>query len=340
MSQIRSGWHRVVLLTLIAVAILATAVLGLRSYRSFLLLQSAHEVGEPEVGDLRPWMTLRYVASTYGAPEALLIERLELPTQTDPETSLRSIAEGQGLPPFQYVQRVQRAVAYVERKPSLNEEQEGGWLEALGDRLLTAVLIYGYPVLGLILMLGAIGLPVPTGLSTAVAGSLAARGSMSWGWASAVVVLASVIGDLVGYGVGRVLSTPVLERHGRWIGYTVARQERVQRMFRRWGGATVFLSRTLASHLSSVVNLLAGASRYRQTRFLVLTLLGRFAWTSAYLGLGWAVGSNLTAASDFLKHLGGFLVSFTVLLALGVLLYSGNAPADRYRETSEPFSET
>ncbi len=74
--------------------------------------------------------------------------------------------------------------------------------------------MYSYPVLGLTLLLGAIGLPVPTGLATAVAGSLAARGSLSWAWAAALGVIASVLGDAVGYGLGRVLGRRFLVSEG------------------------------------------------------------------------------------------------------------------------------
>lgn len=78
----------------------------------------------------------------------------------------------------------------------------------------------------------------------------------------------------------------------------------------------MLLSRTLISHLSAVLNLLAGASRYRLAAFLVFTVVGRILWTSAYLGLGYAVGASLEAAAGFLADLSLLLVSLAVLLAL------------------------
>ena len=41
--------------------------------------------------------------------------------------------------------------------------------------MLAAVLIYGYSALGLTILLGSIGLPVPDGFATTVAGSLAGK---------------------------------------------------------------------------------------------------------------------------------------------------------------------
>ena len=310
---------RWVLLVLSVIATLAAVAFGLRSYGSFLILRSAVGVGAPQVSRIRPWMTLRYVAGTYQVPETALVAQLGLAADTELDTSLRSLAEREKQSVFQYVQRVQGAVV---RSPTATADREAdgtSWLSAVGDEFLAALLAYGYPVLALTLLLGAIGLPVPTGLSAAVAGSLAAQGSMSWAWAGAVAVTASVLGDAIGYGLGRVLSRQFLERHGRWLGYTAARRARVESHFTRWGGVGVLLSRTLASHLSAVLNLLAGASRYRPHAFLVYTVIGRMLWTTAYLGMGYGVGAHLEAAAGFLTNLSIFLVSLAVLVALGLV---------------------
>jgi membrane protein DedA with SNARE-associated domain len=314
-----------VLLAALVVAGLATVVFGLRSYHSFLLLRSAYELGAPKVGTIRPWMTLQYVASTYRAPRASLSERLGPLPNIDTKTSLRSLADREGVSPFVYVQRVQRAL--VETVPSTatnGETTTGPWISSIGEELLAAVLAYGYPALGLMLLLGAIGLPLPTGLSTVVAGALSAEGKISWALAALIALTASVVGDAVGFALGRLLSREFLERRARWLGYSAARHARVEALFNRWGGFGVLLSRTLVSHLSSVVNLFAGASRYRLDRFLALAVIGRLLWTSAYLGLGYAVGTDLEAASSFLANLSLLLVSLAILTGT-VLVTAGRA---------------
>jgi membrane protein DedA with SNARE-associated domain len=311
------------ILALCLIATLTTAVFGLRSYHSLLLLRSAYAAGTPEVSSIRPWMTLRYVAGTYRVPETILIARLGLSAETEPDTSLRLLAQREERSPFEYAQRVQQAVVEVAPRGSADRSGHGtSWLAAFGDEFLAALLVYGYPILGLTLLLGAIGLPVPTGLSAALAGSLAARGNMSWEWAATMAVTASVLGDAAGYGLGRALSQQFLERHGRWLGYSPARREHVALLFDRWGGLGVLLSRTLVSHLSAVLNVLAGASRYRLSAFLTFTVVGRILWTSAYLGLGYAVGASLEAAAGFLANLSIFLVSLAVLTASGAIAFA------------------
>jgi membrane protein DedA with SNARE-associated domain len=300
-------------------AILPTVLFGLRTYNSLLLLRSAHEAGAPLTSSIRPWMTLQYVATRYRIPAISIIARLGLAPETEPNVSLRSLAESGGQSPFEFVRRVQHAVADIAPPEASHQQgEQAGWFALMNDKLLAAVLVYGYPVMALILLFGAVGMPVPTGLSVAVAGSLAALGYMNWLWATVIAVGASIVGDVVGYGLGRLLGRHFLERHGRWLGYTLRRQARVQALFDQWGAWTIVVTRTMASHLSSVVSLLAGLARYRLSVFLVFDTLGRMIWTSAYLALGYVIGGNLEAATEFLTNLSILLLSVTLLLGAGV----------------------
>jgi membrane protein DedA with SNARE-associated domain len=308
------------LVALLVAASVGSVVFGFRSYHSFMLLRSAYALGAPKVSTIRPWMTLGYIAAAYRVQGASLTDRLGLPPDTEPDTSLRAIAARESIAPVDYVQRVQRAL--VESVPATSGETEAAnatWVGAMGQELLAALLVYGYPVLGLTLLLGAIGLPLPTGLSTVVAGSLAAEGTLSLAWLGAIALTASVVGDAVGYALGRLVSQEFLERRARWLGYTAARRARVESLFDRWGGLSVILSRTLVSHLSSAISVLAGAGRYRLDRFLLLALLGRLIWTSAYLSLGYAAGADLEAASGFLANISFLLVFLALLIGSGLV---------------------
>lgn len=306
--------HRLVL-PLLLLSVLFSVFFAMRSYGSFRFLQSAITIGKPEVSSIRPWMTLDYIATGYRTPLLPLIERLGLPSDTPPTESLKTIAQRGGVTPFDFAQQVQQAVG--ESAPPAASAGDADATSDWTDRALSALLAYGYPALAAILLFGAIGLPVPTGFATVLAGSLAALGSMQWTWAAVVAVAASVCGDAVGYAIGRLVSDGFLSQHGRWIGYTPPRKAAVQNLFRRWGAMTVLLSRTLVSHLSSVVSLLAGVTHYRIASFLAVAFAGRLIWTSAYLGLGYAIGSHLDAANDFMRNLTGLLLSLAVLLTLG-----------------------
>jgi membrane protein DedA with SNARE-associated domain len=180
-------------------------------------------------------------------------------------------------------------------------------------------MVYGYAGLGTTVLLGAMGLPLPNGLATTVAGALAAQGRITLILAATVTVVASVLADIVDYVLGKLLGWTVLERHGRWFGFTPARHARAERLFEQWGLLTVFITRTFVSYLSTIVSVLAGAGHFGLPKFLAIATAGRVMWASAYLGLGYVIGGDLEAAAGFLANLSGLLISMTLLVAFGLI---------------------
>lgn len=301
-----------------------TAFFALRSYGSFRLLRSAYEAGAPKTSSIRAWMTVGYIAGVYHIPAAELRDQLKIPSNSGEDTTLRSAAEQSGVSPYQYVARAQRIVAAQGSNGAAGGASESsGWLGALGDQALSALLVYGYPALGLSVLLGAIGLPLPQGLATIVAGSLASEGRFNWIVAGSITVVASVLGDAVDYGCGVLLGRELLQRYGRWLGFSNERQDRVRSLFDKWGLGMVLVTRTFVSYLSSSASLLAGVSHYRLSKFLGVTVVGRVVWTAAYLGLGYVIGTDLESATAFLTNLSG-LIFFALALFLSGVLATGH----------------
>ena len=117
MSRARFYWQRRVLFLFFGIVALAVATFGLRTYRSFLLLYSAYELGVPDASSVRPWMTMDYVTRAYGLPELALAERLGLPLGIDPSSTLKSLAQKQGVSPFQYLRQIQEAISQLHPSP-------------------------------------------------------------------------------------------------------------------------------------------------------------------------------------------------------------------------------
>jgi hypothetical protein len=158
------GYVRLALVLFVLIAF-PTLWFGLRTYGSFLLLRSAYEAGAPTTSSIRPWMTLNYVAVAYRTPVALLTERLGLPSETDTNSTIKTIAEQKGQSPYPFIQHVQRAVADVASNGNSNDTTDKpGLFGLVGDEFLSAVLTYGYPALGLTLCWARSAFPFPTGL--------------------------------------------------------------------------------------------------------------------------------------------------------------------------------
>ena len=184
----------------------------------------------------------------------------------------------------------------------------------------------GYPVLAIILFTGAFGLPLPSGLATGIAGSMVARGELSWAAAILVATIASVLGDVAGYGVGRAVGVRMTEGVGRWIGLSATRMSRAEGLFSRWGMLSLLLSRTIFSGLSAPINLVAGVTHYGLGRFLVYDLGGRLIWAFGYLALGYTFEWYAGLLIDLIDGIWGLAGSIVVAAVAGYLLYRSRQP--------------
>jgi membrane protein DedA with SNARE-associated domain len=302
----RRPWISALLAAALAAAVAGSAFYGQRTYRTFLLLQSAQALGVAEVSSIRGWMTLDYLAGSYDLDASRLRSALGLTPDVPGTTTLRMLAGQRGAAVFDTVGEVQKTVALLigrDTAPAAPQE-ETGWFDSLTQAVMAGVLAYGYPALLVAVFLGSLGLPVPAGAVTAFAGSLAASGQVAGLMAFAIAMLGSLIGDAVAYAIGRAVSPAWLMRRGGFLGYTEANRVRALALFERWGSATVVIGMSVVSHFSSVVGLLAGLSHWSLARYLAAAIAGRLVWTLGYFGLGYAAGSNFAAASGFLFNLG------------------------------------
>ena len=65
-------------------------------YRTWEVARSAGAAGAPDTAGIRAWMTIGYVAATYGVPSAALAERLGVPVELADRVTLRGLARQRG----------------------------------------------------------------------------------------------------------------------------------------------------------------------------------------------------------------------------------------------------
>lgn len=97
---------------MVVVALAAGTFFGFRTYRTYVLLQSATQTGVSSTSGIRPWMTLGYVAETYGIAYITLAGRLQLSPDTDPKRTLKDLGDDKSLTRIEFAQRVQRRGGY------------------------------------------------------------------------------------------------------------------------------------------------------------------------------------------------------------------------------------
>jgi membrane protein DedA with SNARE-associated domain len=162
-----------------------------------------------------------------------------------------------------------------------------------------------------------LGLLVPGESLVVFSGFLAAQGVLAAGDLIVVVAAGAILGDSIGYELGRRLGRPWLSRYGRWIGLRAPELERVDSFFARHGGKAVFLGRFLGV-LRALAPFVAGASRLRYHQFLPYNILGGILWALSRIALGYCCGASWQAAERGIGMVSA-MVGGAVLLAVALL---------------------
>lgn len=183
----------------------------------------------------------------------------------------------------------------------------------LTELFLTGMLTYGPLALGLALLLGALGIPVPGTLFVLAAGAFVRQGILDLFTASGFGLLGAVVGDSASYAIGYFAKGWVERRFGQSAAWQKARNT-----FERRGGLAIYLTRFLLTPLALPTNLIAGGSGYSFGRFLAYDVAGELTWIVLYGGLGYAFGSQWELINQFISDFSGLLVG---VVALGAGIY-------------------
>ncbi len=129
----------------------------------------------------------------------------------------------------------------------------------------------------------------------------------------------AVMGDNLGYAVGRLLDRELVARWGARVGLTERRQQLIQRFFERRGPLAVVVARFIAL-LRTFGALLAGVGEMPYRLFLPFNILGGAAWATAYGLLGFELGHAYQQASGAVGAATlGLAVAAAVLILGGVV---------------------
>ncbi|WP_420327604.1 DedA family protein [Mameliella sp.] len=179
-----------------------------------------------------------------------------------------------------------------------------------------------------------LAVPVPTSLVMLAAGAFAAAGDLVlwqvWlsGWGAALV------GDNTGFQIGRWGGRRFLG----WVAERTGREKLIARgeaVVEARGGIGVFLSTWLLAPLGPWVNLIAGTLGLSRWRFALWDMAGETIWVTAYVGLGFAFGSQIDRVAEVVSNWGGLVSALAAAaafaLALGIKLRRRRAGTRRAR---------
>jgi membrane-associated protein len=160
-----------------------------------------------------------------------------------------------------------------------------------------------------------VGFVLPGETAVILGGVLASTGRLSLTGLLVLVVVAAIVGDSVGYEVGRragprILQSRPLRRHKE-------RLDSARGFLRRRGGMAVFLGRFTA-FLRAVLPALAGLSQMPYRRFLAYNAAGGLVWGVGVALLGFFAGASYKKVESALGTGSAVLLVLVVLTALVV----------------------
>jgi membrane protein DedA with SNARE-associated domain len=204
-------------------------------------------------------------------------------------------------------------------------------LAFLGNQLHHWIDNYGYEAIFALVGLESVGVPLPgeTALITAALYA-ATTGRLQITAVIVVAAVAAIVGDNIGFVLGRWGGYRILRRYGRYVRFDERRLKIGRYIFRRHGGKVVFFGRFVAV-LRTYAAFLAGTNKMSWPRFLAFNAAGGITWATT-------IGLAYYYIGDTVKHVSGplniVLAIVAALLVVGFLLYLRRAE-DRYAARAE-----
>jgi membrane protein DedA with SNARE-associated domain len=151
----------------------------------------------------------------------------------------------------------------------------------------------GYGAVMLAVGIESMGIPFP-GETTLIAAAAYAGSThkLNIVFVVAAAAAGAIIGDNIGFWIGREIGLRLLIRYGKYIRMTERRIKLGQYLFQRYGGTVVFFGRFVAV-LRALAAFLAGTNRMTWPRFLVFNAAGGIVWAGVYGFGAYALGTQI-----------------------------------------------
>jgi membrane protein DedA with SNARE-associated domain len=175
-----------------------------------------------------------------------------------------------------------------------------------------------------------VGFVLPGETAVVLGGVLASEHHVSLWWICTLVVLCAIVGDSVGYEVGRRFG-PVLLSHRPLKGHPGV--ERTRDFLQRRGAYAVFIGR-FAAVFRALVPGVAGASEVRYRTFLAANAAGGLIWGVAYTLAGYAVGKSYQKVLTW-----GGRTSAAIIVVVVVAVVAALVVRRRHRHVADSLRE-
>ena len=177
---------------------------------------------------------------------------------------------------------------------------------------------YGYLAVGGLVTLEDFGIPVPGETVLVAAAVYAGAGRLSIVAVGIVAVAAAVIGDNIGYAIGRFGGRALVLRYGRFVLVTEERLARAEAFFGRYGGPIVVVARFVEG-LRQLNGIIAGIAEMPWPRFLVFNAIGAALWVGVWTSVGYLAGDHIQVIYAIISRYSLYALIVVVLLVVALI---------------------
>jgi membrane protein DedA with SNARE-associated domain len=201
-----------------------------------------------------------------------------------------------------------------------------------------AIAHYGYFAVVLGILLEDFGLPTP-GETLLISGAIvASQGKLDIWILLPVAWAAAVVGDNIGYVIGRSGGHRLMLRYGGRVGITDDKLKQVEKFFARYGSVVVVFARFVVV-LRQFNGIVAGTLGMPWWEFLALNALGAALWVGFWGELAFQLGKRFYLVSHHLAHLGPYLYALggaAVVVGAGYLVWRAGRNRRRRAAPDKP----
>ncbi|MBI2147659.1 DedA family protein [Candidatus Woesearchaeota archaeon] len=182
---------------------------------------------------------------------------------------------------------------------TLISESSQGWLYLV---LFLLAIIESTPLFGIF---------VPGQFLVAAAGFLSRDGTLHLGVVIAVSAIGAILGDIIGYWLGRKHGKQFISRYGKYVFLKEEHFLAAKEFLTNHPGKALVIGR-FHSITRAITPFTAGATRLRYRTFLSFNIIGGITWAACFSMVGFVFGKSYDTAS---QYVGTF---FIILIVIGI----------------------
>ena len=194
-------------------------------------------------------------------------------------------------------------------------------LEQLSGLIIHLIQTAGYLGVTILMTLEACFIPIPSEVTLPFAGFLAQQGKFALPLMIAAGVVGDTFGFMIAYAIGYYLEENVIlnliHKYGKFILFSKHEYETVMKWFQRHGNIIITIAKLLPG-FRTIIGLPAGLSEVKPLKALGYALLGSIIWCSAFVYLGYSLGSKWNSLEPVFRK---FELVIGLIILAGIVFY-------------------